>query len=78
MNFWSAARRIGLPKTCALCGQPFPPLVWRRVLGYDKDLWPTIDHALPKAGGGSSETKNIQWAHSKCNNLKRDRFVGLL
>lgn len=47
---------------CALCGD-----VMRRDVGYLHDLYPTLDHIVPRARGGSDELGNLQPAHRICN-----------
>lgn len=37
--------------------------------------YPSIDHVIPLAKGGSHTWKNVRLAHKKCNSLKRDKII---
>ena len=55
---------------CALCGDEMLPNV-----GYLHDLYPTLDHIVPRARGGSDDPSNLQPAHRVCNLRKGARDV---
>lgn len=48
--------------TCQLCGMGVLPFVHRL-----HPLYPTIDHIVPIAAGGTHEPANVQTAHRGCN-----------
>lgn len=50
---------------CSICGGPL-----NKELGPDDPHAITIDHAVPRAAGGSSELSNLRLAHRKCNQLR--------
>ena len=54
---------------CALCGGRMRP-----DFGYLHDLYPTLDHVVPRAGGGSDDVSNLQPAHRVCNLRKGARL----
>lgn len=58
---------------CALCGD-----VMRPDVGYLHDLYPTLDHIVPRSRGGSDDPSNLQPAHRICNLRKgaRDGSAG--
>lgn len=35
----------------------------------------TLEHVIPKALGGASETDNVNGAHQYCNNYKQDSLL---
>lgn len=39
------------------------------------DEYPSIDHIIPIAKGGTHTWNNVQLAHRKCNTIKRDGFI---
>lgn len=55
--------------TCKLCDQPIP-----QGMEYNRDkfnpLWPSLDHIVPRAMGGTNESNNLQACHLYCNTVK--------
>jgi 5-methylcytosine-specific restriction endonuclease McrA len=53
-----ARQLVDNPPICPYCGVPIP--------------WPNIsvDHAVPRSRGGSSELDNLVWTDRRCNQLK--------
>ena len=56
--------------TCQICGKPCD--VNDRRYGTAGPLYPSIDHIIPLAKGGSHTWDNVQLAHMICNSFKRD------
>ena len=58
---------------CQICGKPcdVDDAKW----GYIGPNYPTIDHIIALANGGSHTWGNVQLAHHLCNSLKRDLEV---
>ena len=55
---------------CYLCGKKCD---WTDVVGGNaSDNYPSIDHVIPVAKGGTHTWDNIKLAHRLCNTLKRD------
>ncbi len=55
---------------CQICGEPTD---WNdKSWGSAGPLYPTIDHVLALANGGSHTWDNVQLAHALCNSVKRD------
>lgn len=56
---------------CQICGKPtdFEDKSWNGSFGA---MYPTIDHRLALAKGGSHTWENVQLAHAICNSFKRD------
>lgn len=56
---------------CQICGKPtdFNDCSWN---GFFGAMYPTIDHRLALANGGSHTWENVQLAHAICNSRKRD------
>lgn len=54
---------------CQLCMEPVD-------VGADpnSDLYPSVDHVVPRALGGSDEFENLQCAHRVCNSKKGARY----
>jgi 5-methylcytosine-specific restriction endonuclease McrA len=54
---------------CGICGEPV-----------DLDapttdpMRPSVDHIWPRARGGTNDPANLQIAHLRCNNHKKDRL----
>lgn len=65
---------------CQICGKPTDPsdVSW----GTIGPLFPTVDHIIALANGGSHTWDNVQCAHAICNSYKRDlrsyKFKGAL
>lgn len=53
---------------CAICETAMRP-----DFGYLHDLYPTLDHILPRSRGGSDDPSNLQPAHRICNLRKGAR-----
>jgi 5-methylcytosine-specific restriction endonuclease McrA len=65
---------------CALCGFPVdkqqPYWVENGEARIVNPLAPTIDHIVPiRKGGSINDINNLQLAHWKCNNAKRDKLL---
>lgn len=41
------------------------------------DNYPSIDHVIPLARGGTHEWGNVRLAHRRCNTIKRDKIIPL-
>lgn len=69
ISLWSVCKRD--KGICQLCGKPtdFKGKSWN---GYFGAMYPTIDHRLALANGGSHTWGNVQLAHAICNSYKRD------
>jgi len=48
---------------CGICG------------GFIKGEKATVDHIIPKSRGGSSRIENLQFAHRKCNEEKKAKYL---
>lgn len=55
---------------CYLCGLPMMPNVEP-----GDPLAYTLEHIIPKALGGQSDTDNVNGAHQYCNNYKGDSLI---
>lgn len=57
-------------ETCQICGKPIDTCdnTW----GMTGPLYPSIDHILPLAKGGTHTWDNVQLAHIICNSFKSD------
>lgn len=55
---------------CQLCGEPTNPQADNIANDY-----PSLDHIIALANGGSHTLDNVQTAHRICNSLKRDLYV---
>jgi 5-methylcytosine-specific restriction endonuclease McrA len=53
-----ARNLVDNPPDCPYCYAPIP---WRNI---------SVDHAIPRARGGSSEPTNLVWTDVRCNQLK--------
>lgn len=40
------------------------------------NMYPSVDHIIPKSLGGSDDFENYQLAHRRCNSWKSNRYVG--
>ena len=58
---------------CGLCGGKLS-----RNARWPHPRFPTIDHIIPFAAGGSHTRINVQAAHLSCNSAKSDRTMGQL
>ena len=68
-------KRDGL--RCALCGELCDPMDNSYGNGSGEN-YPSMDHIVPIAKGGSHTWNNVQVAHIKCNTEKGDKlFIGL-
>lgn len=54
-------------KICAICGEKVDMSVHS-----NHDDYPSIDHIIPVSKGGTHTWDNVQLAHRRCNNKKRD------
>ena len=54
-------------RVCALCGKKVDMSVHS-----NHDNYPSIDHIIPVAKGGTHTWDNVQLAHRTCNTIKRD------
>ena len=52
---------------CAICGG-----IVNKKVHSNHDDYPSIDHIIPVTKGGTHTWDNVQLAHRRCNNLKRD------
>lgn len=59
---------------CRICGRmcDMHDTSWNGFIGA---LYPTIDHIIPLAKGGSHTWDNVQCAHAICNSAKRDLIL---
>lgn len=59
---------------CKICGKPtdWEDHSWN---GFFGPLYPTIDHRVALANGGSHTWENVQLAHAICNSFKRDLVI---
>ena len=56
---------------CKICGQPCD---WTdKSWGYSGPHYPSIDHIISRAGGGTHTWDNVQLTHCICNSEKRDK-----
>ncbi|WP_353809652.1 HNH endonuclease [Agromyces sp. SYSU T00194] len=55
---------------CWLCGDPTEPGA-----SPDSGRYPTLDHVVPRARGGSDDPGNLRAAHALCNARKGTRIV---
>lgn len=55
---------------CQICGKPTDPS--DREWGTIGPLYPTVDHIIALANGGTHTWDNVQCAHAICNSYKRD------
>jgi 5-methylcytosine-specific restriction endonuclease McrA len=58
---------------CQLCGKKT-----RIMASCQHDLYPSVDHIIPLACGGTHTYDNVQCAHRGCNSRKRDQRIGQL
>ena len=67
-------KRFGL--TCALCGEKCDTNDFKIIDGtvVCGNLYPSLDHIIPMAKGGSHTWDNVQIAHRRCNSLKGDKL----
>lgn len=65
-------KRDGL--RCAICGE-MCDLNDRSYGNGNGPRYPSLDHIIPIAKGGSHTWKNVQVAHIICNTLKKDKIV---
>lgn len=56
--------------TCHLCGEPLS-----REASFPDPLYPTLDHVMPIAKGGSHTMANVKAAHFICNSSKSDQLL---
>ena len=52
---------------CGICEGPVD-----NALRYPHPLCASVDHIVPLANGGSNEVSNLQLAHKRCNEAKRN------
>lgn len=55
---------------CYLCGEQV-----KTNLDPNHDYYPSIEHVIPVAKGGTHTWDNVKLAHRKCNYLKSDKFI---
>lgn len=58
---------------CQICGKPTDPN--DREWGTLGPLFPTVDHIVALANGGTHTWDNVQCAHAICNSYKRDLWA---
>lgn len=63
-NLWESSGGI-----CRLCGLKVDYQINRAI---NRNLWPTIDHIVPRSKGGNHDLSNLQIAHYWCNNQRGD------
>lgn len=70
---WSSARSEFIAKAeltdCGICGEPID-----YSLAFPDRKCATVDHIVPRSRGGSHALGNLQYAHSSCNSIKRDKI----
>lgn len=52
---------------CHLCGEDVD-----RDVHWNGDLFPSLDHLIPRSKGGSDEVENLKTAHRLCNSIRQD------
>jgi hypothetical protein len=66
---------------CAICGTKvnFKDFTLRGDIFIAGESYPSIDHIKPKSKGGTHTWENVQLAHMRCNNIKRDSdtYIGV-
>lgn len=60
---------------CQICGEPCD--INDKSWGCCGATYPSIDHIVPLAKGGSHTWENVQLAHMICNSKKRDLLLGV-
>lgn len=68
VRLWQAQNGL-----CYICGSKFPPGWLSRDFVEINGLYPSLDHVVPRALGGSTDWTNTLLAHTKCNSLKGSR-----
>ena len=55
---------------CQICGEPCD---WQdKSWGTNGPMYPSLDHIIPRANGGTHTWDNVQLAHCICNSYKRE------
>lgn len=63
---------------CYLCGQPCDAFDCDEYEGGKfnaGDMYPTIDHVIPRSKGGRNSWSNVRLAHKRCNRIKKDKLL---
>lgn len=63
--------------TCWLCGKPCDvnDSYWEGSTFFAGNNYPSIDHVLPLAKGGTHTWDNVRLAHRICNSIKSDKLI---
>jgi 5-methylcytosine-specific restriction endonuclease McrA len=60
--------------TCQICNQPLDMSLYKKTQGKRHHKAPTLDHIVPASHGGSYSYENLQAAHKKCNEEKKNQM----